>query len=102
MFGSGDQVEDGQLAPGLDAAIGLPASLFGRIDDCDNIGIFVALYETPILFPFSRENTTSKQRVVGSHVLATTVGHGIHFQNLDEPVTIVFRLQIVDEIVSDL
>ena len=90
MLGSGDQVEPGQLSLQLDAAIGLPASLFEQIDDRDNIGVFVALYETPILFPFSRENTTSKQRVVGSHVLATTVGPDINFQNLDEPITIVF------------
>ena len=106
MLGSEDQVEPGQLSPQLDAAISLPATLFEQIDDRDNIGIFFALHEASTLFPID-ENPSStflspRKASVGSHILAATVGPGINFQNLDEPVTILLRLQITNGNVSGL
>ena len=104
MLGSGDQIEPGQLAPQLDAAISLPASLFERINDRVNVGVFFALYETPTLFPVSGEvtdgSTLPRKNVIGSDILAATVGPGINFQNLDDPVIIVLRLQVTEGSVS--
>ena len=97
MLGPGDQ---GQLSPQMDAAISLPASLFERIDDRDNVGVFFALHEASTLFPvhgdvdFSDTLNSPWKTSVGSHILAATVGPGINFQNLDEPVTILLQLQI--------
>ena len=104
MIALEDVVEDGQLASQLDAAIGLPATLFGRIEDRANVGVFFAFYEIPILFPVSGElnGNLSRKTVVGSQVLAATVGPtaSINFQNLNEPITIVFRLQVSEGSVS--
>ena len=101
MLDSGDEVKIGQLSSELDAAVSLPSTLFERIDDRDTIGVFVALYDTPILFPVGREsNSSSKQRIVGSQILAATVGPGFNFQNLIEPVTILLRLQLAEGTVS--
>ena len=102
--GPGDQVEPGQLSAQLDAAISLPASLFKQIDGLTNVGIFFAFYEMSTLFPVGGGfmNRFSLQRTVGSYILAATVGPGIDFQNLDEPVTIVLRLQIAQGSVSKM
>ena len=98
---SGDEVKIGQLSSELDAAVSLPATLFERIDDRDTIGVFVALYDTPVLFPVGGEsNSSSKRRIVGSQILAATVGPGFNFQNLIEPVTILLRLQLAEGMVS--
>ena len=103
MLSSEDQVEPGQLSPRLDAAISLPATLFEQIDDRDNIGIFFALHEASTLFPIGgNSSSTPRKASVGSHILATTVGSGINFQNLDEPVTILLQLQITNGNVSEL
>ena len=105
MLGSEDQVEPGQLSPQLDAAVSLPATFFEQIDDRDNIGIFFALHEASTLFPIggNPSNTflSPRKASVGSHILAATVGPGINFQNLDEPVTILLRLQITNGNVSE-
>lgn len=103
MLGPGDQVEPGQLPAQIDAAISLPPSLFERINDRPNVGIFFGFYETPTLFPVGRESdgaTLRRQTVVGSDIIAATVGPGINFQNLDEPVTILLRLQVPEGRVS--
>lgn len=103
MLAPGDQVQPGRLPIQLDAAISLPPSLFQRIDDRPNVGIFFALYETPILFPVAGESGESRlprQTVVGSDIIAATVGPGLNFQNLTEPVTILLRLQVAEGIVS--
>ena len=103
MLGSEDQVEPGQLSPQLDAAVSLPATLFEQTDDRDNIGIFFALHEASTLFPISGNlSSTPRKASVGSHILAATVGPGINFQNLDEPVTILLRLQITNGNVNRL
>ena len=103
MLGSEDQVDPDQLSPRLDAAVSLPATLFEQIDDRDNIGIFFALHEASTLFPIGgNPSSTPRKASVGSHILAATVGPGINFQNLDEPVTILLRLQIANGNVSRL
>lgn len=90
-------VERGELSSQLNGAVDLPASLFERIDDSPNIGIFFAFYESPSLFPVGRDTdipSSPIQNVVGSQVLAATVGSDINLQNLSEAVTIVLRLQV--------
>ena len=100
-----------ELSPQFSGAIGLPASLFQQIDDRPNIGIFFALYESPSLFPVAEDtnSTTSsspKRKMVGSQVLAATVGFGIDFQNLSEDVTVAFQLQVprvgVNQVINNL
>ena len=98
MLGSEDQVEPGQLSSQLDAVIGLPATLFEQIDDRA-----LQLHEASTLFPISGNlSSTPRKASVGSHILAATVGPGINFQNLDEPVTILLRLQITNGNVNRL
>ena len=103
MLAPGDQVEADQLPDQVDASISLPASLFQRIDNRPNVGLFSALYKTPTLFQVGEQSngsTLPRQTVVGSDIIAATVGLGLNFQNLDEPVTILFRLQVPEERVS--
>ena len=76
MLDSEDEVKRGQLSSELGAAVGLPATLFERIYDHDTIGVFVALYDTSVLFPVGGKvvsNSSSKQRIVGSQILAAIV-----------------------------
>ena len=86
----------GQLSQDQDAAISLPASLFQNITDRDNVGLFFALYDTPILFPINGEGNISRHAPrrpgVGSHILGAIVGPDLSFQNLKENITIVLRL----------
>ena len=98
VLGPGDQVMSGQLSPQYDATISIPASLFQMITDRTNVGVFFAFYDTPTLFPVgggSNVNSDAPRQIeVGSHVIATTVGPGLNFQNLVEPITIMFRQQV--------
>lgn len=94
---TGDIVEPGELSSQLNAAVGLPASLFKQIKDRPDIGVFFAFYESPSLFPVAggtNSSSSPRRNVVGSQVLAATVGSGINFRNLSETVTILFRLQV--------
>ena len=107
MLSPDDQLESDQLEPQFDTAISLPASLFEQIDDRDNVGVFFALHEASNLFPVGAglgdsSNTLNNFNYpsIGSHILAATVGVGINFQNLDEPVSVLFRLQITNNTVS--
>ena len=90
----------GQLTPEQTAAISLPASLFQLIDNRTNVGVFFALYNSSVLFPVNGGNNINSDALrnteVGSRVVAVTVGPGLEFQNLSEPVTIVLRLQITE------
>lgn len=84
------------LSPEQDAAISLPASLFQNIVDREDVGLFFALYDTSILFPINGEDNISRDAPrrleVGSRIVAATVGPDLHFQNLEENVTIVLRI----------
>ena len=74
------------------AAVFLPASLFHSITNRTNVGIFFNVYDTGVLFPITKETNASIKTVVGSPVLAATVGSGLDFNGLAEPVTIMLRL----------
>ena len=103
MSTTGNVSERGELPSQFNGAVGLPASLFERIDDRPNIGLFFAFYESPSLFPVGGDTDTPSSLTrnrVGSQVLAATVGSGIKFQNLSEDVTIAFRLQVPEGSVS--
>jgi hypothetical protein len=104
MLGSEDLAEPSQFSSEFDAAISLPATLFDLIDNRDNVGVFFALHEASTLFPIGGNSSgtfiSPRKASVGSHILAATVGPGINFQNLDDPVTIFLRLQITNGSVS--
>ena len=74
------------------AAVFLPAPLFQSITNHTNVGIFFNVYDTGVFFPITKETNASTTTVVGSPVLAATVGSGLNFKNLAEPVTIMLRL----------
>ena len=89
------------LPPEQSAAIDLPASLFRNIDNRSFVGLFFALYDDSTLFPVgntSRNDEGLLQTRVGSPVLATTVGPGITFENLEENVTVTLRAFEVNEV----
>ena len=99
MLATGDEVTPSRLPGQFDVAIGLPASLFQRINDRLVVGLFFAHYGVPTLFPVARESngsTLSRQTVVGSDIIAATVGPGLNFQNLVEPVVVLLRLQVAE------
>ena len=93
----------GQLTSQQTAAINLPASLFAIINDRANVGVFFALYNTSILFPVNggRNRTQPMRSEVVTDVLAATVGPGIVFQNLEENVTVVLRVQVPAALVRE-
>ena len=69
------------------------------------LGVFLALYDTPILFPVGEKipiSNSQARTIVGSQVLAATVGPGINFQDLIEPVTIILRLRVPKGSVSSI
>lgn len=85
------------LADNQSASIALPPNLFSLINDRTQVGIFFALYNENTLFPVrDRENTASAEvdrtTVVGSPVIASTVGPGLLFDNLRSPVEINLRI----------
>ena len=94
----------GQLDTLQTAAINLPPSLFAIINDHPNVGVFFALYNNSILFPVNGGRITDQTRrpEVVSNVLAATVGPGIIFQNLEENVTVVLRVQVPPLMVSKM
>jgi len=60
--------------------------------------IFFALYDTGVLFPITNntqpipETNSSITTVVGSPVFAATVGPGLNFVELSEPVRVLLQL----------
>ena len=89
------------LSAQSDTAIILPASLFKLIaDDKDNISLFFIRYVNSTLFPVDGEkiNTNaSRRKEVGSNILAATVGLGSEIRDLEENVSVVFRLKIPED-----
>lgn len=90
---------DSQLTPQQEAVIQLPMSLFGNINDYQNIGMFFTFYNMSTLFPVGErdtENSIPSHVKVGSSVIAATVGgDNLIFQNLTEAVQISFRIRNV-------
>lgn len=59
------------------------------------MGVVYALYENPNLFPVAvtdHDDSSTRRTVVGSPVIAATVGRGIPFNNLYSPVVIELEL----------
>ena len=85
------------------AAAFLPASLFQLITDGrDEVGLFFALYSTAELFPITNDvqrvsgTNETITTIVASPVLGATVGPGLSFNDLAEPVRILLRLNEVE------
>ena len=80
------------------AAVFLPASLFQLITNQSSVAIFFAVYNTGVLFPITnatklvQRTNASVTTVVGSPVLAVSVGPGLNFSGLVEPVRIKLQL----------
>ena len=94
-----------ELSSLQNAAIYLPASLFAQITDQTDVGIAVGYYEMATLFPttvYSSNDASTKQIRVFSNVITATVGRtdSINIQDLEETVTIAFRLQDEVDVVS--
>lgn len=95
-----------ELSPQQDAIISLPASLFERFHDRENIGMFFSFYETATLFPLVRRSNTSgmarklKYSKVGTQVVGATVNTSKELLDLEEPVTVIFQLQLMQEMVQ--
>ena len=84
------------------AAAFLPPSLFRNITNLENIGSFYAVYNMGTLFPITdtaQGTNASAATVVGSPVLAATIGSGLNFSGLEDPVRILLRLNEME--VSD-
>lgn len=95
-----------QLSSQQDAAVNLPRSVFQQINDSENVGVFFGRYEAATLFPVEGRsaisNTARRQAQVCSRVLAATVGQNVSIQNLEEPVTVLLRLQSKEGMVREL
>ena len=101
-FGDQQGEKAAVLPPEQAAAIDLPASLFRNIDNRSSIGLFFALYDNSTLFPVGNRNSDATgllQTQVGSSILATTVGPGIAFDNLEENVTVTLRIFTSAEVI---
>ena len=72
-----------------DVSITLPASLFGRLNTTDVVGIAITFYSNTSLFSLPED--PSSNSTIGSPVIGALVG-GQTFSNLSENITIFFRL----------
>ena len=95
---TGDIRDNQDLTPEEIGLALLPASLFETLTD-EEIGMFFLLYENASPFPVAG---VSNETRIGSPVVSATVvaGEQTSFSNLREPVTIVVRLNPVQEGVS--
>ena len=91
-----------RLADNQVASVSLPPSMFERITDREDVGVFFALYNENSLFPVRDASTSGTAReVVGSTVVASTVGPRLSFENLEDPVEINHRLMSMPDSVSN-
>ena len=69
--------------------------------------MFFAVYDTGVLFPITNATkiiqgtNASVTTVLGSPVLAATIGSGLKFSGLKEPVRILLQLNEMDVSTSD-
>ena len=72
--------------------------MFQSIVDRMSVGVVFTVYDSGVLFPITNATeqvpgtNASNTTVVGSQVLGVTVGSGLNFSNLTEPVRILLRL----------
>lgn len=92
------------LSPDQNASIHLPASLFAQVKNQTDIGVSVGVYETATLFPVSSRSSAvgSSQTQVCSNVVTAIVGQSRNIENLEDPVTITFRLNNKTDVVSQI
>ena len=100
-----EEITFNELSSLQNAAIYLPASLFAQITDQADIGIAVGYYEIATLFStavYSPNDASTRQTRVYSNVITATVGRtdSMNIQDLEETVTIAFRLQDEVDVVS--
>ena len=100
-----NQMMPDQLSQKQNAVVSLPQSLFKSLNfnNSENVGVFFGIYETANLFPVggrTADSNAPRQARVCSQVLAATVGENTTIQNLEEPVTVVLRLQIKEGMVG--
>ena len=90
-----------QLTNEENVAIYLPPSLFEKTGD---VGMFFGIYKTATLFPVTEalNSSVGRQEQVFSNILAATVGQNLNISNLDQPITIAFRTQPSEVMVSQL
>ena len=87
--------------------VSLPPLMFQTlIDSSTDVGMFYGIYNSSILFPVmdtqGNDTMANRQTLVISNVFAVTVGQNdLTFENLPEPVTIVFDLQKEEGTVSE-
>ena len=79
------------LPEAQDASISLPPSFFAKLDlmNTTEVGIGFTFYETAALFPLPEGSPSNL--TIGSSVIGALVG-GQSFSDLQDPVTIFFRL----------
>ena len=87
-------MKPGQLHPQQDSAVSLPASLFRRFHDRENIGIYFTIYESATLFPVNDSKVPGEQTKVGSQVVGINVDSSQDLVDLEEPIIIVLRPQL--------
>ena len=90
------------LAAGQDASITLPPAAFAATPQTPHVGVYFALYHTPVLFPLRSPEggvaTNATRTVVASSVLATTVSTDLLPSNITPPVQIQLRLTGISEV----
>ena len=89
---------------GIPISISLPPSLFKRISETDTngTGLVFTVYRKSTLFPVGGGRASSngsasmaagEMTVVGTDIIAASVGRGIEFESLQDPVTIILLLE---------
>ena len=101
---SNDISTPGLLDPQQNADISLPVSLFQRINDTNNVGIFFTFYQTGTLFPVGGVSTdieAAKRTQVGSSIVGASIVSTADTTDLEDPVVITFRLRSIPNTVRD-
>lgn len=92
----------GQLSPEQTAVIDLPTSIVSKLNNLTDVGIFVGFYETATLFPINNTDNSTRYGQVCSSVFAATVGQNLKLEDLEDCVTIAFRLVNKINVVKEL
>ena len=103
---SNDISTPGLLVPQQNADISLPASLFQRINDTENVGIFFTFYQMDTLFPVGGVSMDSgvanyKRTQVGTSIVGATIISSADTTDLKDPVVITFKSRFIPNTVRD-
>ena len=80
------------LEQNLRASITLAPNLFNQVTDRKTVGVFFGLYDEATLFPVRVMENNTRAQGIASPVVASTVGPGLDFSQLDPPVEIDLRI----------